>query len=87
MNTGIEVIVYISYAGIIVFIFLLANFLAFSAKTIGKIVLGTAGGCIVMLALNLLGENVGIYIPINPFTALCAGILGIPGIILMCVLI
>jgi inhibitor of the pro-sigma K processing machinery len=40
-------------------------------------------GAIVLFIINIFGGLVGITIGINPVTALTAGLLGIPGIILL----
>ncbi len=36
--------------------------------------------------LNILGTGIGVSIAINPVTALIAGFLGVPGVILMLIL-
>ncbi|QBK12921.1 pro-sigmaK processing inhibitor BofA [Thermoactinomyces vulgaris] len=47
---------------------------------LGKGVLSTAVGALVLFVLNLLGQYVQIHIPINLWTAFVTGCLGIPGI-------
>lgn len=37
-------------------------------------------GAVFLFFLNVLGGQIGIHVPINPFTAVIAGILGIPGV-------
>ena len=39
-------------------------------------------GCIIMIAINKLFAKNGIYIGINPLSAMLSGVLGIPGIII-----
>lgn len=46
---------------------------------------GLLGG-IVILLINLLGEYIDFYIPLNIFSALIAGTLGLPGVILLIIL-
>jgi len=46
---------------------------------------GLIGG-IMLLVLNLVGGGIGISVAINPVTALIAGFLGVPGIILILLL-
>ncbi|MGI6474871.1 MAG: pro-sigmaK processing inhibitor BofA family protein [Thermoactinomyces vulgaris] len=46
----------------------------------GKGMLSTAVGALVLFVLNLLGQYVQIHIPINLWTAFVTGCLGIPGI-------
>jgi inhibitor of the pro-sigma K processing machinery len=43
-------------------------------------------GAVVLFVINLLGQYVNLHIPINPVTALIAGLLGAPGVLyLACV--
>ena len=46
-------------------------------QAISKIVIGA----IFLFLLNVVGSNFGLHIPINPFTTIFAGVLGIPGTI------
>lgn len=41
------------------------------------------GGALILLGVNLLSSLTGLRIPVNPFTALAVGFLGIPGALLI----
>ncbi len=41
------------------------------------------GGALILLGVNLLSGLTGLRIPVNPFTALAVGFLGIPGALLI----
>ena len=40
----------------------------------------------IILLINLLGQHIDFYIPLNIFSALIVGILGLPGVILLIIL-
>ncbi|WP_124726290.1 pro-sigmaK processing inhibitor BofA family protein [Staphylospora marina] len=42
--------------------------------------ISAAVGALVLFVVNLLGQAIHLHIPINPVTALIAGVLGIPGV-------
>ena len=46
----------------------------------GKGMLSTAAGALVLFVLNMLGQYVQLHIPINLLTAFITGFLGLPGI-------
>ncbi len=46
---------------------------------------GLIGGVVLWL-LNLVGSVVGLHIAINPLTALIAGFLGIPGVVILAII-
>jgi inhibitor of the pro-sigma K processing machinery len=52
-------------------------------KTIGKLILNALVGAIVLLLINFAGQGIGIYIAVNPLTALVTGFLGVPGVALL----
>lgn len=48
-----------------------------------RLLFNAAVGGILLWVANLLGRYLGVSIPINPITALLAGFLGIPGVVLV----
>ena len=55
-------------------------------KKILKLVLNGVLGGILLFVLNFFGKFIGVTIGINLITALTAGLLGLPGVLLMLVL-
>ena len=51
-----------------------------------KFVLNSFLGAAVVVVINLIGQNFGVTIPLNPATALIVGFLGLPGVALLFVL-
>lgn len=80
MTTATPYIVLV-FAAIAVIV--VAKLLAWPFKKLIKLALNLVGGVILVWLVNTFGHIVGITIPFNIFTALIAGILGIPGVVLL----
>jgi inhibitor of the pro-sigma K processing machinery len=52
-------------------------------RLVVRLLFNAAVGGILLWLANLLGRYIGISIPINPITALLAGFLGVPGVVLV----
>lgn len=86
MNLGIEYSVIFAYIMALGLLFLLGWILFIPIKIFFKFLFNTIIGGILLYILNVFGSFVGIGIALNPVTAIVAGLLGIPGIILMLLL-
>jgi inhibitor of the pro-sigma K processing machinery len=64
-------------------VYIIGVLLVLPIKIIVKLVINGIIGAIALFIINIFGGLVGITIGINPITALIAGFLGIPGIILL----
>ena len=69
-------------AGIFV-LWLICKLLSVPLKIIWKLLVNAVIGAVVLLIFNFFGGIVGFTIPISPVSALVAGILGIPGVIIL----
>lgn len=78
--------VILAYGAGLLMIYLLARILFVPLKLIWKLVYNALIGGIVLWIINLAGGFFDFSIPINPITALVAGFLGVPGVILLIVL-
>ena len=67
-------------------LYILCKILVVPAKIIFSLIINGIVGGIILLIVNLLGGIVGISIAITPVTALIAGFLGVPGVILLLIL-
>ncbi len=67
-------------------VIVVAKMLAWPVKKIMKLIFNVIGGIILIVLVNTFGVNIGITIPFNILTALIAGILGIPGVLLLILL-
>ncbi len=55
-------------------------------KFVLKLVINSIVALVFMALINLIGSGAGIHIGLNPVTAVVAGALGIPGVILILIL-
>lgn len=83
---GMEMSVFLTFGGALILIFLLGKALLFPIKVLLRIFVNSILGAVLLLVLNAIGVNLGMVIPVNPVTALVAGILGIPGVIMLILL-
>lgn len=81
MDFRMEAGIFLAYACGILFVFFFGKLLLMPLKLIGKLLLNSLLGGIILLTLDAILENFGIFLPINAITAAAAGVLGIPGII------
>lgn len=67
----------------IILIYFLGRLFLMPLKLIFKLVYNAIIGGIMLWILNFIGGHFGFTIAINPITALVAGFLGIPGVVLL----
>lgn len=67
-------------------LYIIGMILVIPIKIIWKLIINGVIGGILLLLFNLIGRILGLSIAINPITALIAGFLGIPGVILLLIL-
>lgn len=48
-------------------------------KYISAFLLNSFTGCVILSLVNVVLEKYGVYVGINPVTAVCVGIMGVPG--------
>ncbi len=76
----------IAYALGLVIIFILCRIFAKPLRWIIKLILNGIIGGLILAAVNFVGGFAGVSIIINPVSALLAGLLGVPGVILVVLL-
>ena len=79
--TGADLGIILAYTAGIMIIFMTSWIFLKPLKFIGKIILNSLIGALVLIIFNYFGQYTGVYIGVNEFTALFIGILGIPGFI------
>ena len=67
-------------------IFVIFKIFSWPIKMMTKLLINGLLGVLVLILFNYVGQALGFFIPITVFTALIAGFLGIPGIILLVIL-
>lgn len=75
-----------AYAVGIFLLYIIGRSLAAPFKFIGKVVLNLVLGGVILVFINYIGQYIHFHIPFNAITALTAGFLGIPGVVLLIVL-
>lgn len=70
----------------VLLLYLVGRVLVVPLKYLAKFLINAVIGGILLWVLNIFGNFIGLHIPINPVTALTAGFLGIPGVVLLVVL-
>lgn len=70
----------------IILMMLFLGLLSFSIKAVGKLVINSISGLVLLFIFNLIGGIFGITLNLTFLNALVAGIFGIPGIIVLLLL-
>lgn len=83
---GIEIGVFLTYAGVILLIFLVGKLFLWPIKLILKLILNSVMGAAAILLINVLAAGFDVMIPLNILNALTVGLLGIPGAVLLLIL-
>ncbi len=83
---GFELSIIIAYALGLILLYILGWLLLVPIKLVIRLIWNGVIGGILLLLVNLLGGMWNIGIVINPITALIAGLLGVPGVILLLLL-
>lgn len=83
LPAGLEFNVIIAYAFGIILIYLIGRMLTMPVRIVFKLIYNGLVGGIMLYVVNFVGAYFSFTIGINPITALIAGFLGIPGVILL----
>ncbi|MBU7007595.1 pro-sigmaK processing inhibitor BofA family protein [Phosphitispora fastidiosa] len=67
-------------------LYLVGRVMVVPIKLIVKLIVNGIVGGLVLWVVNYFGAFLNLHIPLNPVTALTAGFLGIPGIVLLIVI-
>lgn len=81
MEWSINVI--IAYAFGIILIYLLGRMFLMPLRLIFRLIYNGLVGGVMLWVVNFVGAHIGFTLAINPITALIAGFLGLPGVILL----
>ncbi len=75
--------VVIAYLLGLVILYFLARLLLIPLKVIARLIINGIIGGLMLAVFNLVGGYFGLYLAINPVTVLVAGLMGIPGVVLL----
>ncbi len=83
---GIEFNVVIAYVFGLILLYIVGWVLLVPLKIVIKLIYNSIIGGVILILINVVGGFLGIHIGINPLTAIIAGVLGIPGVVLLLLL-
>ena len=78
-----EIHVILAYVFGIILLYFVGRMFLLPIKLIFRLVYNALIGGAMLWVVNYIGANIGFTIAINPVTALIAGFLGIPGVVLL----
>ncbi|HAH96345.1 MAG TPA: SigmaK-factor processing regulatory BofA [Firmicutes bacterium] len=70
----------IGYVVAILFLFIIGRSFFKPLNTVVRLLLNCVAGVLVLFGLNVVGQTWSLGLPLNPFTALVAGFMGLPGV-------
>ncbi len=79
MSFGLEAAIFMAYAAGLFLVYILGKLLIVPLKWTGKMLLSSLLGGVLIILLNAVGGNFGVFLPLNILTAAITGILGLPG--------
>lgn len=87
MNMSLEIGIFLAYAVAILIVYIFGKLLVIPAKILGKLIVNSIIGGILIMFVNIVGGNFGIFIPLNIINAIIVGVLGIPGAVLLLIIV
>lgn len=83
-GNGVEIInVVMAALFLLVILIIMAQVISKPIKLLWKLILNSAIGLLMLMAVNYFGQGFDFSLPINVITVLVAGFLGIPGLLLL----
>ncbi|HOH69368.1 MAG TPA: pro-sigmaK processing inhibitor BofA family protein [Sedimentibacter sp.] len=79
--TGADLGIILAYTAGIMLVFMTSWIFFKPLKFLGRILLNSLIGAVILIIFNYFGQYTGVYVGVNEITALIIGILGVPGFI------
>ena len=83
---GMQIGVFLTYAGAMIVIFIIGKLFLWPVKMILRLVASSLIAEVCILLINTVFAGAGLFIPLNLLTAVTAGVLGIPGLVMLLLL-
>ena len=80
---GVDIPIILAYVVGVILLYVIARIFLLPFRLVIKLIYNGVVGGIMLWLFNLVGSHLGFVLPINPITALVAGFLGLPGVVLM----
>ena len=85
MSMGLEAGIFLAYAAGMLAVYLAGRFLLVPLAWIGKILMNSIIGGVLIILIDWICGGMGVFVPLNIFTALTVGVLGVPGLAMLIV--
>lgn len=83
MSMGMEVGIFLAYAMGMLLVYLTGKYLMVPVKWLARLMVNSVIGGVIIFAIDCLGANLNVFVPLNPVTAVIVGVLGLPGVLLL----
>ena len=83
---GTEMGVFLTFGVALILLFLLGKALLVPLKAVLRLMINSVAGAVLIMVINFIGMNIGVWIPINVINAFIVGILGVPGVVMLLLL-
>ena len=83
MSSGMEIGIFLAYAMGMLIVYMAGRYLMVPLRWLVRLMINSAAGGAAIMLINFVGGNLGVFVPVNAATALAAGVLGLPGIVLL----
>lgn len=84
VDFGMEIGIFLAYGVGFFTIFFFGKVLAAPVKVIGRLLFNSLAGAGVIALINIVGSAFGVGIPLNLLNSFIIGLLGIPGVLMLC---
>ncbi|MGI6727379.1 MAG: pro-sigmaK processing inhibitor BofA family protein [Anaerovoracaceae bacterium] len=86
MDMNMEIGILLAYTFGILVLYVIGYAFLVPIKILLKLIMNSIAGGLLILALNLIGGIWGFHIPLNLISSVIIGVLGVPGVVLLCIL-
>lgn len=86
MDMNMEIGILLAYTFGILILYVIGYAFLVPIKILLKLIMNSIAGGLLILALNWIGGIWGFHIPLNLISSVIIGVLGVPGVVLLCIL-
>lgn len=86
MEMSMEIGILLAYAFGILVLYIIGYLFLVPIRMLFRLIVNSVLGGLLIIAVNLIGSFWDFHIPLNILSAICVGILGVPGVVLLYIL-
>jgi len=83
LNLDIDIYEVLVLTAVLILLYIFSGILVDPLKGVLRFLAIFLVALLSLLLINLIGKHIDLFIPINPFTIVITGLLGLPGVILL----